>query len=411
LYRVLIVDDEPMIREGLKVLVDWPKLGFRVAGAAEDGSAALAYVAGGCAVDLLVTDVKMPNMTGIELLGKLREQNSDMRVIAVSGYGEFEYVRAMAALGIENYLLKPVNEDELERTLQNVARKLDKEREQQVRAELDQYLIRENIINRWLYGSIGESELRERARFLDIDLESPPYRPALLRMPRGAAAGDSMKAFRLCRRVFRQCAACYCSRNYSGDILAVFGASGDGEAVMKLLAEADTAVRKSLPVALRAVIGRPTEHYWQISDSLREAERRAVYADLSAYVDNGAAFMPNQDKTPFSIRLAQYVLDHYAEELSLKQLAARFKCNAAYIGQVFKKDVGVTFGEYMKRLRVEKAKGLLVETSFGIGDIAVKVGYSNVSYFFSVFKKIAGQNPSEYRRSHIPDFGRRTDAR
>lgn len=401
MYKVLIADDEPMIREGLPVLVDWTALGFGIEMVVDGGEAALSYVQSGNPVDLLVVDVQMPGMGGIELVGRLREENADLRVIVISGFDKFDYVRAMAAYGIENYLLKPINENELEQTLKNVAGKLAKEREQQERLALDQHLIRENIINRWVYGSIGDNELQERARFLEIDLEAAPYRPALLRLPRHATANDSMNAFLCCRRLLREHGTCDCSRNYTGDILLVFQDAGEEEAIVRLLADTVSTVFDTLSITLRVVLGDSVANYWQIADSFREACRRMVYLDLSRHIDSSTELASHEEKSPSSIRLAQYVLDHYAEELSLKQLSVHFRCNAAYIGQVFKKDMGQTFGKYLKQLRLEKAKELLRESSLSMGDIAVRVGYQNISYFFSIFKMSTGQSPSEYRRSQV----------
>ncbi len=398
MYRALIADDEPMIREGLKVLVDWEHLGFRIVASVEDGDAALEYVDRDPPIDLLITDVKMPTMTGIELLQKLREQNSDLRVIVISGYNDFDYVRTLVTLGIENYLLKPVNEDELEQTLINVARKLEKEREQKARTALDQNLIRENIINRWVHGSISDSELQERARFLDINLEAPPYRPVLMKIPHHAASSSSVDVFHRCRQIFQQYETCYCSRNYNGDILAIFAGVDNEDVMMNLLAEATVSVNESFFISLRVAVGHPVDNYWQIADSFGNLSRQPVYVDLNDYIDSGTTLMQSTDKSPFSIRLAQYVLDHYMQELSLKQLSAHFRCNAAYIGQAFKKDIGVSFGDYLKQMRIEKAKELLRESSMSTGEIAVKVGYANVSYFFSIFKKTTGLSPSEYRR-------------
>lgn len=88
----------------------------------------------------------------------------------------------MAVLGIENYLLKPVNSQELHATIQNVLEKVKREQKQRVKAEMDENLIRENIINRWLYDSIGEAELLDRAEFLDMDLELSWYQPCILKL-------------------------------------------------------------------------------------------------------------------------------------------------------------------------------------------------------------------------------------
>ena len=112
----------------------------------------------------------------------MREREWGTKVIVLSGYNDFEYVRSMAVLGIENYLLKPVNEEELYATVSATLKKLDNEQALQMKEQLNADLIRENIINRWLYGSIGENELIERAEFLDFTLEAASYQPCIIRL-------------------------------------------------------------------------------------------------------------------------------------------------------------------------------------------------------------------------------------
>ena len=181
MYRLLIVDDEPMIVEGLKAYILTADYPFSAVDTASNGREALEQMEKQ-PPDMLITDIRMPQLDGIGLLSAVREREWGTKVIVLSGYNDFEYVRSMAVLGIENYLLKPVNEEELYATVSATLKKLDNEQALQMKEQLNADLIRENIINRWLYGSIGENELIERAEFLDFTLEAASYQPCIIRL-------------------------------------------------------------------------------------------------------------------------------------------------------------------------------------------------------------------------------------
>ena len=116
MYRLLIVDDEPMIVEGLKAYILTADYPFSAVDTASNGREALEQMEKQ-PPDMLITDIRMPQLDGIGLLSAVREREWGTKVIVLSGYNDFEYVRSMAVLGIENYLLKPVNEEELYATV------------------------------------------------------------------------------------------------------------------------------------------------------------------------------------------------------------------------------------------------------------------------------------------------------
>lgn len=112
MFRVLLVDDEPAVCQGMQHLIDWNSYGFQVVGTAGNGKKALEFhQEHPC--DLIVTDLKMPVMDGISLIQALSEQGSTCKVIIVSAYGEFSYAQAAMHYGVRYYLLKPVDEDVL----------------------------------------------------------------------------------------------------------------------------------------------------------------------------------------------------------------------------------------------------------------------------------------------------------
>lgn len=125
MYRVFLTDDEPWVLLGLKNLIDWSAEGFVICGEATDGMKAWERI---CRLqpDLILSDIQMPGLTGIELIERLRKEEMDTEVVFVSGYSEFEYARAGMRLGCAEYLLKPVYEEDLLEALEKVKKRLKK---------------------------------------------------------------------------------------------------------------------------------------------------------------------------------------------------------------------------------------------------------------------------------------------
>ena len=122
--RVLLIDDEPAIIRGLKDIIAWEQYGYTVVASALNGAGALAILEER-PIDLVIMDIRMPGMTGIELLKVIRERAYPVKVIISSAYDEFEYAKKCLLLGIENYLLKPIDQRELVQTLQIIRDKAD----------------------------------------------------------------------------------------------------------------------------------------------------------------------------------------------------------------------------------------------------------------------------------------------
>ncbi|MEK3904708.1 MULTISPECIES: response regulator transcription factor [unclassified Paenibacillus] len=121
--RVLIVDDEYYFRQLLIRLVDWEAAGFEVAAEADDGAAALQII-GEQPIDLIITDIEMPNMNGLEFIGEVRKLNSAAKLIFITSYDNFSYAQQAISLGADHYLLKPIDEDAVEQALRTIRTQL-----------------------------------------------------------------------------------------------------------------------------------------------------------------------------------------------------------------------------------------------------------------------------------------------
>ena len=127
-YKVLLVDDEEEVRNAIEQRISWEELGFEVIGKAQNGVKAM-EIAEKLQPDVVITDIKMPYMNGLELARNLKEENPGVRILILTGFDEFEYAKEAVHLEIEEYILKPVNANELSECLKRLKNVLDKERE------------------------------------------------------------------------------------------------------------------------------------------------------------------------------------------------------------------------------------------------------------------------------------------
>ena len=128
-YTVYLADDERIIREGIASLIPWEELGLRFTGSAINGLVAYRYLLEAeTPPDIVITDIKMPEMNGIELIKLAKERHPDLKFIVLSGYGEFEFASRAMRYGVQHYLLKPCNEAEISGVLRRVVEELDRKR-------------------------------------------------------------------------------------------------------------------------------------------------------------------------------------------------------------------------------------------------------------------------------------------
>ncbi|MFD0673178.1 response regulator [Cohnella sp. GCM10027633] len=176
MYKLLIVDDEPTVRMGLGAYFDWTSFGIEVMGEADDGDVALEMIERS-PPDLILTDVRMPNMDGITLSRHVSERFPRAKIVFVSGHDDAEYLKSALKVSAVDYIFKPVNLQELGEVIKRVVAELDAERtEQQRSAEArvklleSMPLLREKFLLSLIEGSVRKMSVPERLEFLGLDL-------------------------------------------------------------------------------------------------------------------------------------------------------------------------------------------------------------------------------------------------
>jgi len=181
MFNVLIVDDEEDIRCGLAAIVDWAEHGFQVAADAANGREALETL-GREPIHLVITDISMPVLGGLELIRTMRERRMQQPVVILSGYNDFDYLKEALKYRVDNYLLKPVDEEELRSTLNQVRDELRHAFEYNMREKENIGILRGKILNRLVTNHITKLEFMQKAEFLHIDLNAPAYRVLIIEL-------------------------------------------------------------------------------------------------------------------------------------------------------------------------------------------------------------------------------------
>ncbi|HFX4000336.1 TPA: response regulator [Streptococcus pyogenes] len=161
MYKVLLVDDEYMILQGLTMIIDWQALGFDVVSTARSGQEALAYLTQ-YPVDVMISDVTMPGMTGLDLIEAAKTNHPQLQTLILSGYQEFSYVQKAMELETKGYLLKPVDKAELQAKMKQFKDWLDAQQAESIRQET----YHDSLLTLWLTDELSEKEFHQLSQDL-----------------------------------------------------------------------------------------------------------------------------------------------------------------------------------------------------------------------------------------------------
>lgn len=199
MIKVFLVEDELIIREGLRDIIPWQQYGFTLVGDAGDGEQALPMIRE-LRPDVLITDIKMPFMDGLALSSLVSREFPNMKILIISGYDDFEYARQAIRIGVEQYLLKPITKAMLIKTLAEVQEKIQSEREQETylekfRSEVQEYeqFSRRRFFEQVVAGQLSVGEIYEKAGELGISMDAQFYNLLLYSFQTGGKGAEGEK--------------------------------------------------------------------------------------------------------------------------------------------------------------------------------------------------------------------------
>lgn len=182
MYKVFIVDDEVIVREGIRSKIDWENIEFELAGEAADGEIALSMIQD-IKPDILITDIKMPFMDGLELARMVKKMQPWIRIIILSGHDEFEYAKKAISIGIDDYLLKPFTAEDVITSMRKATMQIDKERKQlsamtemQEALKTKERLVQKEFLSDLVHGITDMSSVMQKSQELQLDLIARYYK-------------------------------------------------------------------------------------------------------------------------------------------------------------------------------------------------------------------------------------------
>ncbi|MCD8148538.1 MAG: response regulator [Clostridiales bacterium] len=524
MYRLLLLDDEEFVLKGIQRVYDLPSYGFEVVGAFSNPLKAVEQLED-LKPDLVITDVKMPAMDGLEFADEVKKRNPDAEVVILSGYDDFSYAQAAVKLGVSDYLLKPIKKDDFISMLRHMYRKIEEKQSREKSWQILNKLLENNWIelkNRYYlalteldncdeelyevlleqgqidfqedvfllikmdtdqlsltgdfvseiahlsqevemlladYGDILEFYSDESLYFVLYRLDENKYdevcdtisslaetrRAEGIDFPVGFSyihhgQGELFQARNDCtRRIFMMEANIDESSEANPvkrqelnltipyvEIENLFQAISmdDPEGVDTAVNQIYTLPRQNLPVLLRDYVSSITflillrifqmQNKYDaqgeiVSPQLLDLkylhreypsleEQKTLVKHLSLELKQLTAGQNEAAPSRMIQAALEYINQHFSENISLQEVADNINISKNYLCDIFKKEIGVTFINYVTGLRIEKAKDYLRNSDMKMYEVSAAVGYNDYAYFSQIFKKNTGVTLSAYRK-------------
>jgi two-component system response regulator YesN len=525
MYNVLIADDEPDICYGLCEIVDWNSLGFTVLDTAFDGEDALEKLKSR-KYDLLVTDIRMPVISGLELIQKIRERNLSIKILILSGYNDFEFAKKAIEYSVDGYLLKPIDRDELNGYLVSVKGDLDREHKDSLFTWENKNIAKDKFLLDLVNGSNIPMDFRQKSEVYDINFHGTFYNIAIIEIDNlyGKLDKDfvdaSLEIFsvrNIAEEIIKSKNMGYVYEDTNGTIGIIFNGELkdiDEEICIHCLQLIHSNIMKYLKLSVTIGYGEPVSEIFDIKLShekaiqalelrsiadkggiipynklcpainnpfstnwddtkllaaieklseteirseiellIKEISQKKLTIDISKIIfyniifhilslpkkynplDNNFSLQDeiialNRNNKYFSLehlqelliricfkacnylkelqsskrsniieKIQTYIEEHFSEDLTLKSISNIFYMNPVYLGRLFKNTTGDSFNDYVNKIRISKAKKMLLQDSSNIGRIIENLGFNNQEYFYRLFPKYEGITFAEYKKN------------
>ncbi len=283
MYSVFLVDDEPIVLEGIRTKIDWESSGFTFAGEATDGEIALSMIHE-LKPDILITDIKMPFMDGLQLAAAIKKTQPWIKIIILSGHDEFDYAKKAISIGIEDYLLKPFTSEEVINALKKAALQIDKERKQlsdisRMKEELksSEKLIQKEFLNNLVHQSVNMSTAVQKSQELGIDLISRYYKILISKIE--SKSGNSQNQEKACSLInsystsWEQTNTFFHHTNWLVCICKGSAQEELEENVYRIAETIEHIVTQDDDCTVITAIGKTVEHLASVSESYEDAKK------------------------------------------------------------------------------------------------------------------------------------------
>lgn len=347
MYKVIIADDEYMIHASLAKQVESSGLPYQVVGEAEDGQEALLLLSE--QPDLIVTDICMPAMDGLTFIEQARAANPHVVFLIISGYSDFEYARTALQLGVEDYLVKPVSPDKFRAALESILHKIESRKHQLLHQK--QWVVHQLELLKELESSIWRLD-EKAARQAAVHLLEQ-------RLPQDAPAGPPSL-------IIDQIKSDLSEMLKTRGIDVSYLLSNKGAAIQLDSSEPEAAFLQYVSLLLD-----------QIKQERNFGSRNQI------------------------LRAIAHTRKHlHASDLSVQQAADMAGMSTTYFSRLFKEETGVSYVQYVIKLRMEEARILLEQQACSASEACERTGYTDYPHFSKTFKRYYGIAPADYMKHH-----------
>jgi two-component system response regulator YesN len=374
-YKLLLVDDEKPIRDKLINNIDWEENGYQVYSAV-DGQEALDIIEKED-IDILVTDIQMPKLNGMNLIGKSKKLSENLKVIVISGFAEFEYAQKSIRFGVNDYLLKPFRSKKLLEVVNRARKELEKEKDSKeklagLRGEISNYINDnklDNIYN-WL---IDDSFFQRQSLILKrIQLDAVLKR------------GSKEDVLQTVDKIMEDIRDTSLNREKLYVILNNLILES-----FRVIKELDYGAEDLVEIIDQDKI-KKINH-----ENLSEIEK--MLKEFMLRLHDLIAFVPGDRNKDMINEMKEYIAENYQDGITLSEMAKSFNISTGHLSNLFHEKTGESFSDYLNMIRLNKAKELLKTTDYKIYRIADELGFNDAYYFSSWFKKLVGASPTTYR--------------
>jgi two-component system response regulator YesN len=331
----MIVDDETIIRKGLAKMLQRIVPNWEINAQSRNGMDAIETVQREH-IDIIISDIRMPIMDGLEMVKHLSDQAIDIPVVFLTGYDEFQYVQQALRLHAFDYLLKPVKDEDMQRILTRFMKEK--------------------------YVPVGQSMSN------DIRLQLQKFEFELL---------CTLEAYNTSHLIeVLQKGAALISEQYNVHSF-----------INEVIRITNTFFTKNGIYGLNYLVSSSN-----ISNHIDSLSRT-----ISTHLDRMKEHKQSSGHDKIIQKAMEYIKDNLSKQLTLSMVASNVHLNPTYFSEYFKIKTGENFTSYLTRMRMEEAKRLLANPCLKINEIAACLGYSDPRYFSKTFKEVIGILPKEYK--------------
>lgn len=396
MYQILLVDDEFFYREALKNTISWETYGCTICAEANNGQAGLEK-AKELRPDIVLADVSMPYMDGLQMIEAIQKVLPDTVFAIVTGYSEFEYARRGMELGVKYFVLKPVDDKELVKSIRQMVEDLDARRKRTNEYKSLRYWANKNVhSNQRNFLEIildGKEEITTERFFYECDnlhlpIQNGGYAVCCLKVdycsPINLTAQEwEEKIDRMLREeVGTQSYVLHCNQKGLRILFYDMPAKHWDEIRMQaLMQRIQIKCMRELVCTVVAGIGDYCLDYTELPQSCAQAERSMTEITTSDLI----------------AQMLNYIHENYADpDLTLHKISAALYSNYSHLSAQFTKEIGMSASQYISRFRMTKAADFLRTGADNMVQIAGDVGFTDVKYFYRCFKKEFGITPYQY---------------